>query len=32
MGRKAFQKPFVEGVELINAVQRVYLDDKITIA
>lgn len=32
MGRKAFQKPFAEGVELINAVQSVYLDDKITIA
>lgn len=32
MGRKAFQKPFAEGVELINAVQSVYLDSKITIA
>ncbi|MBK5244939.1 MAG: class I fructose-bisphosphate aldolase, partial [Eubacteriaceae bacterium] len=32
MGRKAFQKTFAEGVELINAVQSVYLDDKITIA
>lgn len=32
MGRKAFQKPFAEGVELINAVQSVYLDAKITIA
>lgn len=32
MGRKAFQKPFSEGIELINGVQSVYLDDKITIA
>jgi class I fructose-bisphosphate aldolase len=32
LGRKAFQKPFSEGVELINAVQDVYLDDTITIA
>lgn len=32
MGRKAFQKPFGEGVELINAVQSVYLEDKINIA
>lgn len=32
MGRKAFQKPFNEGVELINSVQRVYLEDKINIA
>ncbi|MGZ0014682.1 class I fructose-bisphosphate aldolase [Yeosuana sp. AK3] len=32
MGRKAFQKPFGEGVGLIKAVQKVYLDDKVTIA
>ena len=32
MGRKAFQRPFNEGVELINAVQEVYLTDEITIA
>lgn len=32
MGRKAFQKPFGEGVELIKAVQNVYREDKITIA
>ena len=32
MGRKAFQKPFAEGIELINAVQSVYLNGKITIA
>jgi fructose-bisphosphate aldolase, class I len=32
LGRKAFQKPFAEGVSIINAVQDVYLDNKITIA
>ena len=32
LGRKAFQKPFADGVKLINAVQDVYLDDSITIA
>jgi class I fructose-bisphosphate aldolase len=32
MGRKAFQRPFKEGVELINATQDVYLDKSITIA
>lgn len=32
LGRKAFQKPFNEGVELIRAVQSVYLDKEITIA
>ncbi len=32
MGRKAFQRPFNEGVELINAVQKVYLATDITIA
>ncbi|MFL0810020.1 MAG: class I fructose-bisphosphate aldolase [Agarilytica sp.] len=31
-GRKAFQKPFQEGVQILNAIQDVYLDDKITIA
>lgn len=31
-GRKAFQKPLKEGVELLNAIQDVYLDKKITIA
>ncbi len=31
-GRKAFQKPMAEGVELLNAVQDVFLDDSITIA
>jgi fructose-bisphosphate aldolase, class I len=31
-GRKAFQRPFAEGVELLNAVQDVYLSDEITLA
>jgi class I fructose-bisphosphate aldolase len=31
-GRKSFQKPMKDGVELLNAVQDVYLDSKITIA
>ncbi|MEM8728074.1 MAG: class I fructose-bisphosphate aldolase [Chlamydiota bacterium] len=31
-GRKAFQKPLKEGVELLNTIQSVYLDDKITVA
>ena len=31
-GRKAFQKPFNEGVSLLNAIQDVYLDSSITIA
>ena len=31
-GRKAFQKPMAEGVKLLNAIQDVYLDEKITIA
>ncbi|NNK75836.1 MAG: fructose-bisphosphate aldolase, partial [Maribacter sp.] len=31
-GRKAFQKPMAEGVALLNAIQDVYLDKKITIA
>jgi class I fructose-bisphosphate aldolase len=31
-GRKAFQKPMVEGVSLLNAIQDVYLDSNITIA
>ena len=32
MGRKAFQKPFGEGVEVLQSVQKVYLDTKISIA
>ena len=31
-GRKAFQRPMAEGIELLNAVQDVYLDTSITIA
>ena len=31
-GRKAFQKPIEEGVEILNAIQDVYLDDRVTIA
>ncbi len=31
-GRKAFQKPMAEGVELLHAVQDVYADGAITIA
>ncbi len=31
-GRKAFQKSMKEGVEILNAIQDVYLDEKITIA
>ncbi|EIJ37498.1 DhnA-type fructose-1,6-bisphosphate aldolase-like enzyme [Galbibacter orientalis DSM 19592] len=32
MGRKAFQKPFSEGVKVLQSVQEVYLDDKISVA
>lgn len=32
LGRKAFQKSMSEGVEILHAVQDVYLDKKITIA
>ena len=32
MGRKAFQRPFNDGVELLETVQNVYLEKKITIA
>jgi fructose-bisphosphate aldolase, class I len=31
-GRKAFQRPMAGGVELLNAVQDVYLDGSITVA
>ncbi len=31
-GRKAFQKPMAEGVELLHAIQDVYLDDGVTVA
>ncbi|EMR75008.1 DhnA-type fructose-1,6-bisphosphate aldolase-like enzyme [Thermoplasmatales archaeon SCGC AB-540-F20] len=31
-GRKAFQRPFDEGIKLLNAIQDVYLCKEITIA
>lgn len=31
-GRKAFQKPFSEGIQLLNAIQDVYLSKEVTIA
>jgi len=31
-GRKAFQRPMAEGIELLNAIQDVYLDSSVTIA
>ncbi len=31
-GRKAFQRPMKEGIELLNSIQDVYLDETITIA
>lgn len=31
-GRKAFQKPMVEGIKLLNSIQDVYLEKKITLA
>ena len=31
-GRKAFQRPFAEGVDLLGAIQNVYLTDEVTIA
>lgn len=31
-GRKAFQRPMAEGVELLNAIQDVFLDPDITVA
>src|SRR5580693_432324 len=32
LGRKAFQRPFSEGVQLLQATQDVYLDQEITVA
>lgn len=32
LGRKAFQKPYADGVQLLNSVQDVYLDNSVTIA
>ncbi|NIS08367.1 MAG: fructose-bisphosphate aldolase, partial [Aliifodinibius sp.] len=31
-GRKAFQRPMEEGIQLLNFIQDVYLDDDITVA
>lgn len=31
-GRKAFQKPMGEGIELLNAIQDIYLSDDVSIA
>ena len=31
-GRKAFQRPMNEGVKLLNAIQDVYLDERVTVA
>ncbi len=31
-GRKAFQRPFKDGVELLNAIQDVYLSKDVTVA
>jgi class I fructose-bisphosphate aldolase len=31
-GRKAFQRPMNEGIQLLNVIQDVYLDDSVTIA
>src|SRR5690349_3342837 len=32
LGRKAFQRPYKEGIEMLQAIQDVYLDESITIA
>ena len=32
LGRKAFQRPMTEGIELLNAIQDVYLDNTVTLA
>jgi len=31
-GRKAFQRPMADGVKMLNTIQDVYLDEKITVA
>ena len=31
-GRKAFQRPMKEGVEILHKIQDVYLDKQVTIA
>jgi len=32
LGRKAFQRPYKDGVEMLEAIQDVYLDKDITVA
>jgi class I fructose-bisphosphate aldolase len=32
LGRKAFQRPFEDGIKMLNSIQDVYLDESITIA
>jgi len=32
VGRKAFQRPLRDGVELVHAVQDVFLNDTVTVA
>ncbi|HCA40514.1 MAG TPA: fructose-bisphosphate aldolase, partial [Aminobacterium sp.] len=32
LGRKAFQNPFKEGIDLIHSVQNVYLEKGISLA
>ncbi len=32
VGRKAFQRPMKDGIELLNSVQDVFLDEEVTIA
>jgi class I fructose-bisphosphate aldolase len=31
-GRKAFQRPFAEGIQLLNSIQDVYMEKQITVA
>ena len=31
-GRKSFQRPMKEGIELLNAIQDVYLNPAVTVA
>jgi class I fructose-bisphosphate aldolase len=31
-GRKAFQKPMADGVELLNTIQDIYMDKSVTVA
>ena len=31
-GRKAFQRPMKDGIEILNAIQDVYLNTEVTVA